>query len=126
MKIFARVPTQIRDTLVQAHHVVHSHLMLLATGSAPWDGVNMSSTGIPGAAQAQGIVGGLMFWVGILLDAGAVIGIAFLVLSSRSSHLKSANEGHRWVGAAVVGAILLGSITTFLGWGYGVGQGITG
>ncbi len=66
-----------------------------------------------------------MFYAGIMLDVGAVLGIIFLVISSRSSHMKSANEGHRWLGAAIVGAILLGSVTTFLGWGYGVGQTIS-
>jgi hypothetical protein len=114
-----------KDQIHQALALAYHHVLLLAAGTNPWDGITPNSTAIPGTSQAQSIAGGIMFYAGIMLDVGAVLGIIFLVISSRSSHMKSANEGHRWLGAAIVGAILLGSVTTFLGWGYGVGQTIS-
>ena len=110
-------------TLVWARHPLVVAVHYFAT-AMPWNNITPSSSSVIGGSSLQGLLGGFMFIAGCMGTAGFLAGVVFFIFSSSRGVMTAGQQGHRWLGGAIIGSALLGGTGLIMGWAWAFGQAL--
>jgi hypothetical protein len=94
---------------------------LIAGGVPP---IKPNPSGLPGGAQLERLLSGLMFWTLLAAVAGVLVSAIVWALSSHSGNYQYAASGKRGALIAGAAALLAGAAVTLINFFYSVGSSI--
>jgi hypothetical protein len=80
------------------------------------------NTQLPGTAQLNGLIGGLMTWVLLACVAAVLLGAAAWGFGSRTGHFAATQHGRGMVLGGVAGAMITGAAAALVNFGFGIGS----
>ena len=101
-----------------------SGMSVLGRVSAADPGITPNSTGLPGLAVVQQIVGALLTWGLIACVAGLVVSVIVWALAHQQGNYSYASSGKTGVIVAAGGALLIGGANAIVAFFSGLGSGI--
>ncbi len=94
---------------------------VLAVTARPTVSVDPNSK-LPGTAQLNSLIGGLVTWVLLACVAAVLFGAATWGLGSRSGHYGASQQGRMMVLGGAVGAMIAGAAAALVNFGFGIGS----
>lgn len=97
-----------------------AHTLLLAAPARAAVSIEPNSN-LPGTAQLNSLVGGLVTWVLLACVTAVLAGAATWGLGSRSGHYGASQQGRMMVLGGAIGAVITGAAAALVNFGFGLG-----